>query len=281
MSDLPFLPLYIDDYEAATAHLSMLEDGAYNRLLRLCWRTPGCKLPDDEAWILRKLRATTEAEIAAVRVVLAEFFMRGRGRIWSKRLLEHFLTNSVIRQKKSQGGKTSQSRKAMKSKEKKSKILAAENQESFNNQNQNQNHKEDGGGGNARDPEFLQAVWQGQTFRERLLGAMAADPISGLTGPGGRVIGTQVDMAQAARWLAMPGMSEDAILAEVARIMAAKPDGPPSRFSYFDGPMQRLSAALSAPPMDPIRAAGQPIRGSPEKPNVDEIMRKLEAEGRA
>ena len=84
---LPYLPLFIDDYEAATAHLTMLEDGAYNRLLRLCWRSPGCKLPNDDAWIMRKMRAVTEVEQAAVRSVLDEFFTTGRGKIWSPVLL--------------------------------------------------------------------------------------------------------------------------------------------------------------------------------------------------
>lgn len=76
---LPYLPLFIDDYEAATAHLSLLEDGAYNRLLRLCWRSPGCKIPGDEAWVMRKMRATTKAEIDAIKSVLGEFFTRKDG----------------------------------------------------------------------------------------------------------------------------------------------------------------------------------------------------------
>ena len=112
---LPYLPLYIDDYEAATAHLSMLEDGAYMRLLRLCWRSPGCKLPNDEAWIMRKLRAATATERAAVTAVLAEFFTSGRGKIWSKRLLAEHLQKSVAHQRRSAAGKSGGSAKAMKS----------------------------------------------------------------------------------------------------------------------------------------------------------------------
>lgn len=115
---LPFMPLYIDDYEAATAHLSMLEDGAYSRLLRLCWRSPGCKLPHDMPWIMRKMRAHTDAEQAAVGAVLAEFFTTGRGQIWSKRLLSEHVAKSVAHLKRKDAGKSGGLAKAAKAKEK-------------------------------------------------------------------------------------------------------------------------------------------------------------------
>lgn len=83
---LPYFPLYPKDFEAKTSHLTMLEDGAYNRLMRLCWMTPGCSLPDDEAWIMRRMRAVTEEEQAAVRTVLDEFFTRDSGRVFQERL---------------------------------------------------------------------------------------------------------------------------------------------------------------------------------------------------
>jgi uncharacterized protein YdaU (DUF1376 family) len=51
---LPYFPMYPSDFEAKTSHLTLLEDGAYNRLLRLCWMTPGCSIPADEAWIMRR-----------------------------------------------------------------------------------------------------------------------------------------------------------------------------------------------------------------------------------
>lgn len=114
---LPYLPLYIDDYEADTAHLTLLEDGAYNRLLRLCWRTPGCRLPAHEAWIFRKLRATSEAEQAAIRSVIAEFFKTARGKIFSPRLLKVYVQISVSHQKRKEAGKTGGSAKSRKTKE--------------------------------------------------------------------------------------------------------------------------------------------------------------------
>lgn len=99
------------------------------------------------------------------------------------------------------------------------------------NQNQNQNHKDGGGGGEVTP------------FRVRILAAMGLGE-SGLTGRGGTMLGTQADMAEVARWLALPGMSAEVMLAEVRDIMGRKTDGPPSSFKYFRPIMQRLSDAL-------------------------------------
>lgn len=95
---LPYFPMFAKDYEAKTAHLTILEDGAYNRLLRLCWMTPGCTLPDDEQWIMRKLRARTEEEKEAVRTVLEEFFETKKGRVFQQNLLDIY-ESSVSRHK--------------------------------------------------------------------------------------------------------------------------------------------------------------------------------------
>lgn len=80
---LPFFNLYPRDFEADTSHLTLEEDGAYNRLIRLCWMTPGCSLPDDDAWIMRRMRVDAETFERVVRVVLDEFFTRSGGRVSS------------------------------------------------------------------------------------------------------------------------------------------------------------------------------------------------------
>lgn len=63
----------IGDYAQATAHLSMTEEGAYRRLLDLCYSTEA-PLPADVTRVCRLVRATTRQERAAVEAVLAEFF---------------------------------------------------------------------------------------------------------------------------------------------------------------------------------------------------------------
>lgn len=69
---------HIGDYTTDTAHLSLLEDGAYRRLLDRYYTTEA-PLPADEAALFRLVRARATDEQEAVRVVLAEFFAKGEG----------------------------------------------------------------------------------------------------------------------------------------------------------------------------------------------------------
>lgn len=101
---LPYFPLYADDFEADTAHLTLEEDGAYNRLLRLCWRSPGCQIPDDEAWIFRKMRARTDEEKATVSIVLEEYFVRKSGKFFSQRLLKEWQKSDLAHRKRVSAG---------------------------------------------------------------------------------------------------------------------------------------------------------------------------------
>ena len=62
---------HIGDYAQATAHLSMLEDAAYSRMLR--WYYAEEKpLPADAAAVCRLVRATSKQEREAVEVVLGD-----------------------------------------------------------------------------------------------------------------------------------------------------------------------------------------------------------------
>lgn len=102
---LPYMPLYIDDYEADTAHLTIAEDGAYNRLLRLLWRTPGCSIPDDDEWVFRRMRAASDEDRAIVLSVLDEFFERKNGRIFSPRLAREHKKVDETSRRRSKAGK--------------------------------------------------------------------------------------------------------------------------------------------------------------------------------
>ncbi len=116
MSGVPSLPLFVDDYEAATAHLSVEEDGAYLRLLRLCWRTPGCSVPDDPQWIARKMRVDDATFERVVVPVIREFFRRSRGRLFQKRLRAEFCYVSELSRVRKEAGKKGGSAKAQKTK---------------------------------------------------------------------------------------------------------------------------------------------------------------------
>jgi uncharacterized protein YdaU (DUF1376 family) len=165
---LAYFPLYVDRYEGDTVHLSMLEDGAYNRLLRLCWRSPGCKFPNDQDWIMRKVRAVSAEEKAAVQNVLSEFFTVGRGKVWSKKLLEVHNTVAVTHERKSEAGKKGASAKALKSKETSSGSAKAKLKPTFSNKEPNIEPKEEDSVANATDgdavaagsePDFSKAIF--------------------------------------------------------------------------------------------------------------------------
>lgn len=64
---------HIGDYVAATAHLSLLEDGVLSRLLRIYYKEE-LPLPVDIKAVQRLVCARQDDERAAVQVVLEEFF---------------------------------------------------------------------------------------------------------------------------------------------------------------------------------------------------------------
>lgn len=64
---------HIGDYAKDTSHLSMTEDGAYRRLMDICYSTEH-PLPPDRHRVYRLARATSKLERSAVDAVLDEYF---------------------------------------------------------------------------------------------------------------------------------------------------------------------------------------------------------------
>lgn len=114
----PYFPMYPADFEAKTSHLTLEEDGAYNRLLRLCWMTPGCSLPDDAAWIARRMRVSIADFERVVKPLLDEFFKRENGRVFSPRLTEEWEKVDETYRKRSEAGKKGGRPKAVENKQK-------------------------------------------------------------------------------------------------------------------------------------------------------------------
>jgi hypothetical protein len=129
-----------------------------------------------------------------------------------------------------------------------------------------------GGGGSAcaREAETTQDQ---PTDRERILDAIGVGP-DGLAGPS-RFIGGQGDMAEAQRWLALPGLDLETVCRAIREVMAAKRDGPPANFRYFTPALQRLSAQLTAPALTPQPGTGPPRRTG--QPSFEEIMAMMTA----
>ena len=218
---LPYFPMFPADFDADTGHLSLAEDGAYNRLLRLQWRAPGCKLPNDMEWIFRKAKAVTEEDQRIIEVVIAEFFTRKGGKIFSARLLKEYIKSDVAHSKRVAAGSKGGSAKARKAKE-----TSPINATALPKQPEPEPEPDisNGGGGSAcaREADFPQ---QEPTDREKILEAMGYGP-DGIAGPGA-FVGGQGDMAEAKRWLELPGLTLTIITEEIRRIVSAKADGPP------------------------------------------------------
>lgn len=68
-----YYPFHIGDYLRDTAHLSVMEDGAYRRMLDLYYASEK-PLPLDLVWLCRLLRAESDEEKEAVQFVLQHFF---------------------------------------------------------------------------------------------------------------------------------------------------------------------------------------------------------------
>ena len=67
---------HIGDHVKDTAHLTLVEEGAYRRLLDLYYLTDG-NIPQVTKEVCRRLRAGSEEETKAVETVLNEFFKKG------------------------------------------------------------------------------------------------------------------------------------------------------------------------------------------------------------
>ena len=103
------------------------------------------------------------------------------------------------------------------------------------------------------------------TFRERILEACGADPVSGLTGPSGQMLGTPEQMLHVRRWCDELGLSEDEILAVIQSRVAAMRHktgrrAPVEHLRYFDGAMVSFATSLSlALPSLPLEAPLGPV----------------------
>jgi len=118
MTKLFYMPLYVDVFEAATAHLTRTEDGTYNRLLRLCWRQSGCSVPDDPSWIARRMRCDMEEYHDEVEPIIREFFRRENGRVFQGRQRREWVKAIELAEKRAAAGrKGGQKASALKTKE--------------------------------------------------------------------------------------------------------------------------------------------------------------------
>lgn len=87
MADFPAMPLWTDAYIADTRHLSDAEHGRYLLMLMDMWRSPGCRFPNDRAWLERRFRRTPEQFDSDIQPLLDEF-CQCDGNWWTQKKLQ-------------------------------------------------------------------------------------------------------------------------------------------------------------------------------------------------
>jgi uncharacterized protein YdaU (DUF1376 family) len=86
MAEFPALPLFVDSYMADCKHLGDAEHGRYLLLLFEMWMAPGGRLPNDDAWLARRLQRTIPEIVSDFRPLIREFCRIRAGWIYQKRL---------------------------------------------------------------------------------------------------------------------------------------------------------------------------------------------------
>lgn len=276
---LPFLPVYVADFEADTQHLTTMQDGAFNRLLRLQWKTPGCTMPDDLDWIRARVRATDEEWRDAYLPVLSEFFKRRRGRIVSKRLKGEFEKASATSKKRSAAGKKggrplkTADPSRVKNRSSVEQVSFSENRDApVKTLETNDTAKSPDKAG----PNHLELELELDIEREKEAAATAArdgfldkireaanapDTQAWITDP---FLGPVV-----ARWSAL-GLTQSEILDIIRATARGKRIGSPG---YFDGAMQDFAGRKAAPPLSPS-APGPPRPSGSAGPQLAGITKR-------
>lgn len=101
MARYPGLMLWTDAWIADTHHLTVELRGAYMDVLILMWRTPGCRIPNDDQWIAHHLGYTAHQVTNLVRPVIAEFgtLVAGGDFVAQKRLQREFAVAHARKEK--------------------------------------------------------------------------------------------------------------------------------------------------------------------------------------
>lgn len=254
---IPYFSFYPADFMNGVRGLSAQEIGVYTMLL--------CRIYEENGPVeFNELRLSTYCGMRQVTFskVVEKLVDLGKltivdGMLSNTRAEVEISKRANDLKNSSKAGKASAEKRQQKQRD-----AATDVQQAFNHTDTDTDTDTYNGGGGSACASEREATPENPdpTFREKILTVCGVDPVSGLTGHGGHRLGTQADMAEAGRWLALPGMTEGAALAEVAAIMAGKRDGPPKSLSYFTPAMARLSAAITAPMPDSAAPPKPPTR---------------------
>lgn len=101
MAEFAALPLFTDAWIADTKHLSRLERGTYHDLLVLMWRTPECRVPNNDDWLSKRLGLTPFEVESELRPLISEFCQTDGNWLFQKRLRKEFKWCSTNRHNQS------------------------------------------------------------------------------------------------------------------------------------------------------------------------------------
>src|SRR5262245_43945795 len=111
MAQFPGLMLWTDAWVADTVHLrgtiGRQKRCLYMDLLVKMWRTPGCRVPNNDAWLAEHLFLTLEEVVELLRPVIKEFCQTDGNWIFQKRLQREFVRafqTQVLRKSRAKSG---------------------------------------------------------------------------------------------------------------------------------------------------------------------------------
>lgn len=235
MSQFPSLPLFTDAYIADTQHLTNEEHGAYLRLLMFAWRSPDCRLPDDDARLARMLGLTAK-KWAALKPSVMSFWALENG-FWTQRRLarEHAFVSAKVEKRRaagSQGGRP----KSFKNKDE-------GEPNGFDPEKQNQSIPK----APTPTPTPTQLADASLARETRMRVVEAFNDIAPKRLP--------PDTNRVVVWLEQ-GYDPNLIVAVIREILPRKPDV--GSLSYFDRPLAEAKAGRQPEPTSPTQASTEP-----------------------
>ncbi|MGL4490894.1 MAG: YdaU family protein [Rhizobiaceae bacterium] len=234
---------HIGDYIKDTVSLTMLEDGAYNRLIDQCYQTEK-PLPSDIKEVYREARAVTGPERKAVDYVLGKFFERTENGYVQKRIGLEIIK---YQDKQSKAKRSADAR------------WEAVRTQSVGNANASETHIRTQSVGNA-----LQSPVTSHQLIPSVAKATAASPQK-LTDPDEIIFGYGLPM------LTTAGTAEKQARSFLGGLRKHHGD---------EALIDKLRECAKAKPLQPLEwlAGALPPKGAPPKPNLQEA---LEASNRA
>ena len=262
MNGLPYYKAYPRDFFEGTVGMPVELKGIYRLVLDLIYMQGGA-LIDDPRYIAGHLGAAVKTwTTARAKLIEAGKLFEVDGTLRNNRAdKERIITASFLDKQRINGREPKKNRHLPKA--------VAKPKVSHTEPEPEPESK--GGGGSARVRET-----DTPTLRERIMDALGVDR-SGLLGPNGKLLGTQAEMQDVARWSSELGLTEDEQIAVIRETMQGSRagKGPPGSLRYFNAAMSRFAEAKARPLPAPATSSLTLVRGTRNDPRFDEAHREF------